>query len=282
MIGRLTAARVQGGLEIETTLDPQKQPFLFDHALEGTPLLPGVMATEAFAEAASLLAPGWSVLAIEDEHFDKPFKFHRGQPASFRLTVWATPDEGGVVVMGRLTSRVQPRPDLAAMEKEHFTARVRMGRQAPPVRKADFAPPAAGLDIGREAIYRVYFHGPSYRVLHAAAVQAQTAFGLMEPGLPADTDPPARLLTEPRLVELCFQTAGLWEIVKEKRLALPQSLRSLRILGHASEAEGGLWALVTRQRDGAFTARVVDEAGRVFVELDDYRTVTLEGRSLAA
>jgi hypothetical protein len=285
MIGRVLAARVHGGLEIETTLDPREQPFLFDHALEQTPLLPGVMATEAFAEAARLLAPGWQLVAVEDERFERPFKFYRGQPATFRLAVWATPEESDLVVLGRVTSRIQPRPDAPVVEKEHFRACVRMGRERPKAGSAEFTPPAPeSLDIGRDAIYRVYFHGPSYRVLDRAAVQGDTALGLMATGLPADTSPPtAALLVEPRLVELCFQTAGLWEIVREKRLALPQSLATLRVPRRADEATGRLWAEVRRQADGAFTARVVDEAGRVFVELEGYRTVTLdEGRSLAA
>jgi NAD(P)-dependent dehydrogenase (short-subunit alcohol dehydrogenase family)/3-hydroxymyristoyl/3-hydroxydecanoyl-(acyl carrier protein) dehydratase len=286
MIGRVQAARVQGGLEIETTLDPREQPFLFDHELEGTPLLPGVMATEAFAEAASILAPEWQVLAVEDEEFEKPFKFYRRQPASFRLTVWATPDDqGDLIVTGRVTSRIQPRPDAPSVEKEHFRARVRMGRRKAASATMEFAPPSReDLDIGRDAIYGVYFHGPSYRVLERAAVRGDTALGLMATGLPADTVPAtAALLVEPRLVELCFQTAGLWEIVSDKRLALPQRVGALRVHRRAAESTGPLWAEVRRQPDGAFTARVVDEAGRVFIELDGYRTVTLEeGPSLAA
>ena len=46
-------ASCHGGVEIETTLDPKEQPFLYDHAPDPeTPWLPGVMATEAMAEAA--------------------------------------------------------------------------------------------------------------------------------------------------------------------------------------------------------------------------------------
>jgi hypothetical protein len=37
------------------------QPFLHDHQIEGTPVLPGVMGLEAFAEAAQCLVPGWHV-----------------------------------------------------------------------------------------------------------------------------------------------------------------------------------------------------------------------------
>ena len=34
MIGKVVAARLHGGLEVETTLDPQLQPFLHDHQFE--------------------------------------------------------------------------------------------------------------------------------------------------------------------------------------------------------------------------------------------------------
>jgi acyl transferase domain-containing protein/NADP-dependent 3-hydroxy acid dehydrogenase YdfG len=284
MLGRALAARVQGGLELETTLDPRQQPFLFDHVLEGTPLLPGAMATEAFAEAASLLAPDLAVVAVEEEQFDKPFKFHRGEPATFRLSLWATPDEGELIVNARLTSRIQPRPDSPAVEKEHFRARVRLGARAAEAAPRVAPPTREGLDVGADRIYRVYFHGPSYRVLEAARVEADTAVGLMADGLPPDTAPASAMtLAEPRLVELCFQTAGLWELVQEARLALPHRLGSVRVRARAAEATGRVWAVVRHLPEGGFAAQVVDDAGRVLLDLDGYRTVTLEGsRNLAA
>ena len=56
-------------LTIETVLDPAIQPFLHDHQIDGTPVLPGVMGIEAFAEAALCLLPGWHVETIEDVEF---------------------------------------------------------------------------------------------------------------------------------------------------------------------------------------------------------------------
>jgi hypothetical protein len=80
------------------------------------------------------------------------------------------------------------------------------------------------------------------------------------------------------LVEPLFQTAGIWEIVTESRLALPRAVRSLRA---ADKAEGWLWAQVRREDDATFTARVVDDAGTIFVEFEGYATVTFEeGRRL--
>ena len=59
MVGKIASASISGGFTIETTLDPQVQPFLHDHQIDGTPVLPGVMGIEAFAEAAPCLLPGW-------------------------------------------------------------------------------------------------------------------------------------------------------------------------------------------------------------------------------
>ncbi len=56
MVGEVKAVKLYGGLEVETTLDPHVQPFLYDHAPDaGQPWLPGVMATEALAELATVL-----------------------------------------------------------------------------------------------------------------------------------------------------------------------------------------------------------------------------------
>ena len=75
-----------------TELDPAAQPFLHDHRIEGTPVLPGVMGMEAFAEAARLLAPGWEVAAIEDVEFLAPFKWYRDEPRRLEVHVRAVPD----------------------------------------------------------------------------------------------------------------------------------------------------------------------------------------------
>ena len=77
MIGRIASVTPSGGLVVETTLDPREQPFLFDHQIDGTPVLPGVMGIEAFAELARLLLPGHHVIAIEYLYFNAAFKFFR-------------------------------------------------------------------------------------------------------------------------------------------------------------------------------------------------------------
>ncbi len=86
MVGRVKAAKLYGGLEVETTLDPKVQPFLYDHRMDGTPLLPGVMGTETFAEIASVLAPGYRISCVENEAFARPFKFFNMEPQTLYLS----------------------------------------------------------------------------------------------------------------------------------------------------------------------------------------------------
>ncbi len=48
---------------------PVEQSFLDHHRIDGTPVLPGVMGIEGFAEVASASADGWTVVAVEDVAF---------------------------------------------------------------------------------------------------------------------------------------------------------------------------------------------------------------------
>jgi hypothetical protein len=172
------------------------------------------------------------------------------------------------------------KPGLPPQEKLHFTAKVLLKSELDRP-KIEFAPPAAGsLPIQSNAIYSIYFHGPAYQVLERAAVEGDTAIGLMAANLPPNTNPgDAASVMAPRLVELCFQTAGVWDIKTTGTMALPLGLESVTAYRQAEEADGRrLYALVTALSNGdGYFARVVDETGEVYVELQGYRTVDLPG-----
>jgi len=278
MIGKVSGAFIGSGLTVETTLDPAVQPFLHDHQIDGTPVLPGVMGTEAFAEIASVLCPGYAVVRVENVEFRAPFKFYRGQPATLHLGATGHPAGDGVVsVSVQLKSVVQPRPDLPAQERVHFSGRVRMA-EIPPGRPAITfePPPLETFTIDKSRIYRVYFHGPAYQVIEGVRLGDGRAISVMAHLLPADVAPPsADLLMAPRLIELCFQTAGVLEMAKADVLGLPTAFRSVAVYRQPHEAEGRrLFAVVARyDTAGEFDAQVVDERGHVYVDVSGYRTI---------
>jgi NAD(P)-dependent dehydrogenase (short-subunit alcohol dehydrogenase family) len=275
LLDQVQAFKLYGSLQVKTTLDPNRQPFLYDHALEGTPLLPGVMGTEMFAQLAAVLAPDYRVTAVENETFHAAFKFYRMEPQTLYLAATAVPDGDDLLVYTGLRSRRELKTG-EVQEKLHFSATVRLSRAESTPPTTSFTPPAE-LPIDREAVYRVYFHGPAYKVLAGVQVDGPRAVGLMAGDLPAHMEPAAAPeLIAPRLIELCFQTAGIWEAKTKGVLALPQAIGAVMVYGQEAEANAPLYAVVEAVNGGSsFSAQVVDKSGKVYVEMVDYRTVQL-------
>ena len=278
MTGTIAGFTLTDGVTVHTELDPARQAFLNDHRIEGTPVLPGVMGVEGFAEVAAALTPGWRVVALEDVELRTPFKFYRDEPRTLELQVRPRAgDHGELVADCRLLGRRSlPQGEQRAV---HFTGRAILARELPEPPHEDEAPAEDSESaVGSEAIYRIYFHGPAYQVLARAWRRDGAVIGRLASDLPPDHEPPEQPTeAAPRLIELCFQTAGVWELGTEGRMALPTHVdRIARFAG--AEAPGALAAVVTPREDGsAIDARVVDEHGNVLVALEGYRTVELPG-----
>jgi len=262
---------------METTLDPTAQPFLYDHRIDGTPVLPGVMGIEAFAEAAVCMHPGWHIEAIEEVNFLAPFKFYKDESRTITIEALIRPQGDKLVADCRLIGR-RNLPNLEKpQETIHFTARVRVSKQ--PTRAVSSTAPRLSAEAIVKAahIYRIYFHGPAYQVLDRAWWDGARMIGEMATGLPGNHKPSdLPTLMAPRLIELCFQTAGIWEMGTSSRMGLPQHLQEVQWLRSPQLAEGRLYAAVTpHPEQGTFDAEVVDSAGNCYVRVVGYRTVAL-------
>jgi acyl transferase domain-containing protein/NAD(P)-dependent dehydrogenase (short-subunit alcohol dehydrogenase family)/acyl carrier protein len=275
LIGVPVKMDVHEGLAIETTLDPAVQPFLYNHQIEGTPVLPGVVGIEAFAEAALWPLPGWYIDAVEDVNFLAPFKFYRNEPRTITTHTRFLRDGDHLVAHCRLTGRRTLVSQTEPQTTTHFTAKVRLTQQAPGPAVAGSAAMFTGSIIHESDIYKVYFHGPAYRVIERASWDAHQMVGRFAARLPDHHIPPDRPLTmAPRLIELCFQTAGLYEMVVERHMGLPLHVDRVRLFRAPESAEGSLYAVVTPAQDSAsFDAEVVDSAGNLYLSLSGYRTV---------
>jgi acyl transferase domain-containing protein/acyl carrier protein/NADP-dependent 3-hydroxy acid dehydrogenase YdfG len=284
MTGRITGFSATGEMTMVTELDPARQAFLNDHRIDGTPVLPGVMGIEGFAESASALAPGFKVVELEDVELLAPFKFYRDEPRTVILHALLRDGGDGTLLadcelIGRRALHGQ-----GEQETRHFTGRARLARKAPVAPKASVSPEDADTaqqGVGSEQVYGVYFHGPAFQVLDRAWRDDGHVVGRLASELPPDHEPasqPTQFV--PRLIELCFQTAGLWELGTASRMALPTHID--RVVRYAAgKKPGRLWAVVSR-RDGGVDAEVIDEAGRVRVRLEGYRTSELPGELEAA
>jgi hypothetical protein len=129
-------------------------------------------------------------------------------------------------------------------------------------------------------IYRIYFHGPAYQVLGRAWLDGDRVAGQMAGNLPTHHNPATKpVLLAPRLIELCFQTAGLWEITAEGRMGLPRHVDRVCLWRAPELASGPLYAVVTHgSEQGSFDAEVVDAAGNRYLQMSGYKTVALPDR----
>jgi 3-oxoacyl-(acyl-carrier-protein) synthase/NAD(P)-dependent dehydrogenase (short-subunit alcohol dehydrogenase family) len=290
MLGKIASSGLQASVIVETTLDPAIQPFLHDHQIDGIPVLPGVMGVEAFAEAALCLLPGWHVAAVEDVNFLSPLKFYRNQPRTVTVEASIHPALGTpfepqfgpqldtLLADCRLTgSRLlanQAEPQVTT----HFSAEVRLTKRRPEPDRVRALGSPEGQVIEAASIYRLYFHGPAYQVIERAWWDGHRIIGLMSRSLPANHLPSELpTLMAPRLIELCFQTAGLWEMGVQGRMGLPQHIdRVSTSLGGPESVEARLYAVVIPDSDrGSFDADVVDAGGNRYLQLSGYRTIAL-------
>ena len=313
MVGEVKTAKLYGGLQVETVLDPKQQPFLYDHAPDaGVPWLPGVMAAEAMAETAVCLLPGYSIAAVEKLEMLGAFKFFRMEPRTLYLSAEILADgEGELVAYTSLRSLTKPaKAGLPARETEHFRARVRLSPTAVDKPVVSFSTPAfEALPVPAEEVYKTFFHGPAYQVVARGQVEGEQALVRYNDHLPADSAPAqVTNLMAPRLMELCFQAVALWSVKRRQAMAFPAGIDAVTVYGRpgtddgdatagvADQGESGLYAIArhvdglgaeahgTDGRDGGdseagdkFDVQVVDAAGRVYVDMRGYRTVARPG-----
>ncbi|MEW6650707.1 MAG: SDR family NAD(P)-dependent oxidoreductase, partial [Chloroflexota bacterium] len=286
MLSRVTGLDPRYGVLLEAELNPDEEPFLKDHALNGIPLLPGVMGIEGFSVAARHVASvlgsdkaGFMVERLEDIHFLAAFKFYHNEPRRITWKAQVVREVTGLVAYVTLESVLA----LKTRQNErvqHFSGKVHLSPAPEPIQKVTVEPPLwnGAYTVTGDDIYRLYFHGPSFQVLEAVQRNGETVLGRMRPSLPEITGRDMPLVTTPILLELCLQTAGVWEAGATGALALPRSIGRLNLFREKPNG-GVIYAEVmpASQEDGSlrFDARVVDEKGNLYLEVRDYRTVPL-------
>jgi len=280
MTQRVVGMGVYSGLVVETRLDPKEQPFLYDHQIDDTPVLPGVMGIEALVEVATLVFPDLYAGSIENIDFAVPFKFYRGEPRTVTLRAAFEKHNGDVVADCRLVGERKLHGREEPEITTHFTARVRLLTQALEASKP--ARVAVSAEAGRVEsgeIYKLYFHGPAYQVVENSWRAGGEVVGAFNNNLPANHAPSdLTALVAPRLIELCFQTAGISEMAGSATMGLPHHIDEVEFLKQpGKKPKGHYYAAVTTDAAGAHNARVVDEEGNVYLTMRGYRTMQLPG-----
>ncbi len=236
------------------TLEPERDPWIDDHAIDGKPVLPGVMGIELMAAAASLARPGMVYTGVEDVKFERPVKVYRNSPV--HLEMRAQPQDDGRVWCS-LTSERRTRAKKL-IRTEHFSCSILLDQRP----QIDQLPPAFWPEdsISRGDIYRRFFHGPAFQVLRGA--DGVTRDGLQCSGRVDHAYIAEGMLTSPLALEAAFQAAGLHAMVSDGAMALPQSIEALWVSRRVRDGED-LVLTVLHRADGAYDVDVDGEDDRL-------------------
>jgi acyl transferase domain-containing protein/acyl carrier protein/phosphopantetheinyl transferase len=196
-------------------------PWLEDHSIEGTPVLPGVIGVELMAAVARFARPGTFFMGARDVAFSAPVKLHKGEPTDLIITAEPLDDHHvRCVLESERTARTG-----RTLRTTHFEAVIAVGL----MEAIDPLPPAffAEEPLTRDDIYRRFFHGPVFRVLAEAESVGETA--LMATAVLTHAPVGDGLLTAPLVLEAAFQAAGLHRMATRGLMALPASIDLLQL-----------------------------------------------------
>ena len=79
-------------------------------------------------------------------------------------------------------------------------------------------------------------------------------------------------MAAPRLIELCFQTAGVWEMGAQGLMGLPKHIDNVSFMGARELTTERLYAVVTPHAQRGFDAEVIDAQGNCYLRMAGYDT----------
>ncbi len=250
-------------------------PFLFDHAIAGTPYVPGVMGIETFVETAKAVT-GAMPEGLEDVHFYLPIKLLRRNPQTVRIKANV---ENGQANMEIESDFINSKGIKMGNTRRHFTARTLNGFSSKWNEYKNKVNITNTYKVTKEEIYSKYFHGPSFQVLDGILNIDENAVLAVykKPKEVLFHDGPKNLLAYPMLIEAAFQTCGYRDLALENRMTLPDSIGKVYIhgKGQAPHTLYMLGVFTGRNIEGKsiYDAFVFDEKGKLWIELSDYQMI---------
>jgi hypothetical protein len=273
------AEKKDGAVIVHKTFSLDSDPYLKDHSISGTPLVPGVMGLELFAE--TLKAAGKPSHSFKRVRFALPVKLLRLKAQAVRSLLKSGKNGPELELESDFLT---PAGVRLGAPRQHFTA---VPEETAPVAVVEgLDRPKAPLGVyavSKAAVYEAYFHGPSFQVLDGIvrvgeegvlAVYKRPAQGL---GLaPAKPSP----LAQPLLIEAAFQACGYRDLHVAKKMTLPDAAARVAVLQEGTAPE---FLFVQAKYLGAdeegrslYDAVVYDIEGTPWVELQGYRMIPVQ------
>ena len=270
LLGAAVELAAAGGLVLTGRLSPRSQPWLAEHAVAGTVLLPGT----AFVELAIRAADAAGCGRVEELTLEAPLVLPAGQPVQLQLTV-GRPDEHGQRGLEVHARAGQPGQEGPWTRHASGLLAPAAPSAAGPAGELTLWPPEGAVPADVTGLYADlaagrYEHGPAFRGLRAAWRRGTDVFA--EVALPEDTDT-AGFGLHPALFDAALHAAGLAGIVSPPGgVLLPFTWTGVSL-----HAAGATALRVRLRREGSgLSLAAADETGAPVVSVGSlvFRPVT--------
>ena len=276
-LGEVKSLQKGAEIHLEKEFNLNSDPYLADHAIEGTPYVPGVMGIETFMETATALT-GEVPQGLKDVHFYLPIKLLRNRPQAVRVIGKAAGNEASMEIESDF---INSKGVKMGNTRRHFTAHT-LGSFVSTwdsVKAEAMTGLNVPMSVSKEEIYKKYFHGPSFQVLagivhvdkHASLAVYHTT------PRPQWNDGPRTLLANPMLIEAAFQCCGFQDMSIEHKMTLPDGIAEVAVLNkQVPPAQLYLYGVNrgnTADGKTLHDAYVFDAQGNVWVEIHGYQAI---------
>jgi hypothetical protein len=275
-------AAARGGTKLSRRLAVETDPWLGEHRIGGTPVLPMACAAELAAEAAAEIWPDWHVAALTDLRALAGIRLEGGEPKDLDLVAFGAEHAD---VRG-FSARVEIR-STDKLARSHYRASIAMVPPGTPT--ADEAalalaeevlahrPRPTGLTAWR-AYRDLLFHGPAYQLAKAIEGLDANGIAIACTGSRAVDFGGAGWLFDPGLLDTAAQLAWVWSADQRGAPALPNAIgRATRL------ASGQAARMVFRLRPGIVAPQVLadvavaDAAGRPLLLIEGLESTSDAG-----
>lgn len=246
LIGHIEELVPYTSVVFSTVIDSERHPHLKDHAIDGVPYMPGVMALEAFAESAVLLWPLCAVDGFDDVEFGLPVKVTKDRKSIRVKAEFDRQDDDHIWIRCHLeTDLTNSSGEIFGEPTIHHRGVVRLlksGGSAEQVGNHNLGQVTMSSAIhGPSFVYERMFHGPRFQV-HGGVIGGVDVDGdrgldghiLRRDELPnqelfAGESRVHRMHLEflPMVVEGCLQNAGLVSMEVDGLESLPVGIGHL-------------------------------------------------------
>ncbi|MBO7191042.1 MAG: SDR family NAD(P)-dependent oxidoreductase, partial [Elusimicrobiaceae bacterium] len=276
-LGSITSLQPGAEIHLEKEFNLSSDPYLADHAIEGTPYVPGVMGLETFMETATALT-GQVPQGLKDVHFYLPIKLLRNRPQAVRVIGKAQGNRAGMEIESDF---INSKGIKMGNTRRHFTACTldSFVSNWDSVKSAALSGIFQPVSVSKEEIYQKYFHGPSFQVLGGIIKVDNAASLAVYNTTPRSqwTDGPRTLLANPMLIEAAFQCCGFQDMTLQHRVTLPDAIDEVAVLkNQVPPAKLYLYGVsrgLTADGKTLHDAYVFDETGVLWVEIHGYRAI---------